>query len=303
MGAERWRKQLWFVNSITSFIRKNRADYLTEHTGVVTSFKLSTYPIHLVWGGFKYYSLEQLPALYAAMAEYQAAQNKDPYANVMLQAFTSNASAGAVLDIVYLKPVANPAAFAPFYSIPTTSDTTQIQTLTNMMTGQFVPDIPRIDWFATSFLPDYDLYQAINNITSSARRLATIKSLTAGSLAIGLQPISTSLVLAGQHRGGNIFGLRAVNQTWFVLDAGWWFPSEDDLGHRATQDIRAFVRNAAVARGLELEYLFANDASYSQAVLQSYGSKNMAKLKDVQKRYDPRLVFQRLVPGGFKLGL
>ncbi|KAH6655956.1 putative FAD-binding oxidoreductase [Truncatella angustata] len=271
--------------------------------GVVTSFKLSTYQIHLVWGGFKFYALDQLPALYAAMAEYQAAPNKDPYANVMLQAFTTNATNGAVLDIVYLKPEADPAAFAPFYSIPTTGDTTQIQTLTDMMSAQYVPDIPRIDWFATSFLPDAGLYEAINNITTSAANLAPIESLTAGSMAIGLQPISASLVLAGQERGGNVFGLSAINQTWFVLDSGWWLPSEDDPGHNATLDIQESIWDAAVERGLEVEYIFANDASYSQAVLQSYGSENVAKMKDVQARYDPHMVFQRLVPGGFKLGL
>ncbi|KAF4616259.1 hypothetical protein G7Y89_g15147 [Cudoniella acicularis] len=271
--------------------------------GIVTSFKISTYPIHLVWGGFKFYSPDQLPALYAAMAEYQAAPNKDPYANVMLQAFTTNATDGAVLGIVYLKPEANPATFAPFYSIPTTSDTTRIQALTEMMGAQFVPDIPRIDWFATIFLPDAGLYQAINNITTSATNLAAIESLTAGSMTIGLQPISASLVLAGQDRGGNVFGLPAVNQTWFVLDSGWWLPSEDRPGHHATLDIRESIWDAAVERGLEVEYIFANDASYSQAVLQSYGSENVAKMKDVQARYDPQMVFQRLVPGGFKLGL
>ncbi|ETS76483.1 hypothetical protein PFICI_11870 [Pestalotiopsis fici W106-1] len=271
--------------------------------GIVTSFKLNTYPIHEVWGGFKFYDIEQLPALYAAMAEYQATPNKDPYANVMLQAFTTNVSTGAVLDIVYLKPEMDPEAFAPFYSIPTTSDSTGIQTLTEMLANQYVPDIPRIDWFATSFLPDAELYGTINNLTTSEANLAPIKSLIAGSMAIGLQPISASLVLAGQERGGNVFGLPTVNHTWFVLDAGWWEASDDAAGHNATLAIRDSIWDAATERDLGVEYLFSNDASYSQPVLQSYGSANVAKMKDVQQRYDPDFVFQKLVPGGFKLGI
>jgi hypothetical protein len=237
------------------------------------------------------------------MAKYQAAPNKDPYANVMLQAFTTNVSIGAVLDIVYLKPEADPAVFTPFYSIPTTSDTTQIQTITEMMESQYVPEIPRIDWFATSFLPDDSLYQAINNITTSPTNLAAIQSLTAGSMAVGLQPISASLVNAGQHRGGNVFGLQPVNQTWFVLDAGWWLPSEDSVGHNATLQIQESIQAAALGQGLGVDYIFANDASYSQSVLQSYGKENVAKMKEVQARYDAQMVFQKLVPGGFKLGL
>lgn len=237
------------------------------------------------------------------MAEYQATPNKDPYANVMLQAFTTNASDGAVLDMVYLKPEANPTAFAPFYTIPTTSDTTQIQTFTSMMSGQFVPDIPRIDWFTTSFLPDAGLYQTINNITTSSTYLSPIESLTEGSMAIGLQPISASAVLAGNERGGNVFGLSAVNQTWFVLDVGWYESSKDSTAHNDTLVVREAVWNAAVAQGLQLDYLFSNDASWDQPVLQSYGSENVGKMKEVQALYDPLRVFQILVPGGFKLGM
>ena len=104
---------------------------------------MSTYPINRVWGGVKTYTLDQLPALFAAMHEYQTAAPKDPYANLMLQAFTTNKTVGAVLNIVYLKPQESPLAFAPFYSIPTVEDTTKIQTLTQMMGGQRVPPLPR----------------------------------------------------------------------------------------------------------------------------------------------------------------
>ena len=113
------------------------------HPGIVTAFTMSTYPINHVWGGIKTYSLDHLPALFNAALEYQSNPNKDPYANFMLQAFTTNASVGAVLNMVYLKPEVAPPAFDPFYSIPTTGDTTKLQTLTQMMGGQRVPAIPR----------------------------------------------------------------------------------------------------------------------------------------------------------------
>jgi len=116
---------------------------LTTFQGIVTAFTLSTYPIHEVWGGIKSYTLRELPALFSAMIEYQSNPNKDPYANVMMQAFVTNASVGAILNMVYLKPEPSPAAFSPFYPIPTTSDNTKIQTLTQMLSGQLVPAIPR----------------------------------------------------------------------------------------------------------------------------------------------------------------
>ena len=116
---------------------------LIRHIGIVTAFSMTTYPIHEVWGGIMSYSLDSLPELFSAMLEYQSNPNKDPYANLMMQAFTTNSSVGAVLNMVYLKPEVAPPAFAPFYPIDRTGDTTKIQTLTEMIGGQRVPLISR----------------------------------------------------------------------------------------------------------------------------------------------------------------
>jgi hypothetical protein len=110
--------------------------------GVVTSFTLRTYPIYDVWGGIRSYAHEQIPALYKALADYQAQPKKDLYANLMLQPFATNNSLGAVLNMVYLKPM-SPAAFRAFDGIPTVGDTTKLQTLSEMINGQMVPGLPR----------------------------------------------------------------------------------------------------------------------------------------------------------------
>lgn len=275
---------------------------LTLTIAIVIAFTLSTYPIHNVWGGVKQYSLDQLPALMAAMTEYQSVPNKDPYANLMLQAFTTNASVGAVLNMVYLKPEASPPAFEPFYSISTTADTTKLQTLTEMLSWQMVPPIPRWDWFATSFTPNASLYQEIATIVTSAPELATLKALTSGTMALGLQPISSSLVLAGNDRGdGNALDLQSVNQTWFVLDTGWQFASDDATAYNATRAIKDRIERASRAAGDYVPYIFMNDASWDQDVLGHYGAENVRRLREVQRVYDPDLVFQELVSGGFKL--
>ena len=255
----------------------------------------------MVWGGIKEYSLDLLPAIMQATYEYQSNPNKDLYANFMLQAFTTNSSVGVVLNMVYLKPVENPSIFEPFYKFPTIDDTTQIQTLTEMIGGQRVPPIPRWDWHATSFTPDADLYQEIANITLNAPELKQIESLTSGSLALGLQPITTNAVLEGQAKGGNALGLQAVNQTWFVLDVGWNDPSGDEIAHNATASIRAKVEAASKEHDKYIEYIFMNDASYTQDVIGHYGEANVEKMRGVQQTYDPNAVFDRLVSGGFKV--
>lgn len=48
-------------------------------------------------------------------------------------------------------------------------------------------------------------------------------------------------------------------------------------------------------------WLYMNYASPDQDVLQSYGPENVRKMKEAAVKYDPKGVFQRLCPGGFKI--
>lgn len=125
--------------------------------------------------------------------------------------------------------------------------------------------------------------------------------MTSGTLALGIQPISSSAVKQGQAHGNNALGLETVNQTWFVLDTGWNSAKDDTMAHDATRQLSEDIKAAATNRDLHLPYIFMNDASHDQAVIAGYGQDNIERLQEVQRNYDPDLVFQKLVPGGFKL--
>jgi hypothetical protein len=145
------------------------------------------------------------------------------------------------------------------------------------------------------------LYKKVQEYVTTSAELSKITSLVAGSMAFGIQPISESAVRQSQARGGNALGLQAVNQTWLVLDTGWWNADDDGKARTATRGIIDKIETAAKESGNYLPYLFMNDANFEQEVIASYGGRNVARLKDVQTAYDPQQVFQRLVPGGFKL--
>lgn len=125
--------------------------------------------------------------------------------------------------------------------------------------------------------------------------------MPAGSQAFGIQPISASLVEAGNARGGNALGLNAVNQTWMVLTSGWWNAEDDETVYTATREMIDDIESASKEEDQYIEYIFMNDADWNQDVIQHYGECNVERLRKVQSEYDPNLVFQKLVPGGFKL--
>jgi hypothetical protein len=52
---------------------------------------------------------------------------------------------------------------------------------------------------------------------------------------------------------------------------------------------------------LYLPFKYLNYADVSQDPFSSYGKRNKAHLEAVSEHYDPKKVFQKGVPGGFKL--
>ncbi|KAI1746614.1 putative FAD-binding oxidoreductase [Xylaria castorea] len=269
--------------------------------GVVTRFTFTTYPTGNVWGGYRVYTLDALPALFDALLQYQSATVKDRYANLMMQAFPLNGTLGVLLNMVYNKPVEAPAAFAPFYDIPTIANTVQIQPMTDFLASQVPPSLPRLNWYATSFKTEATLFKTVEKIVTTSPELDTIRNLTAGSIAVGWQPISTSAIAAGHVRGGNALGLENVNQTWLAIDVGWWDAEDDAAANEATASLIARIEDATKSSGQHVDYIFMNDAAVTQNVIGHYGTVNVARLRAVQRRYDPREIFQKLVPGGFKL--
>jgi hypothetical protein len=63
----------------------------------------------------------------------------------------------------------------------------------------------------------------------------------------------------------------------------------------------AAVKAKAVQMGLDTDFLYLNDASGDQPVMQGYGDENLRRLQKISHTFDPQQVFQKQVTGGFKL--
>lgn len=103
--------------------------------------------------------------------------------------------------------------------------------------------------------------------------------------------------------GSNVLGLSGDQGALVVVGvaAAWSNASEDALMNQLAQTVVTNIDTAAKKLGQHYEYKYLNYASPWQDVIQSYGAANMAKLRNMSKKYDPRGIFQKNVPGGFKL--
>ncbi|KAL7625720.1 hypothetical protein AAE478_004943 [Parahypoxylon ruwenzoriense] len=154
-----------------------------------------------------------------------------------------------------------------------------------------------VEWTTTSFQPSKSMYKSIRDIFASSPAVDEMKSMTAGTGIFTLQGISPGAVEPGKLRGGNALGLDPVAQSWFHTDIGWWFPDDDGTAHRAIRSLTDEVEGPAKTQGSYPPYIFMNDASIDQRVIEHYEHENVKKLKEAQNKYDPGAV----VPGGFKL--
>lgn len=121
--------------------------------------------------------------------------------------------------------------------------------------------------------------------------------------SLTLQPYSASLLRKSEALGGNVLGLSAEDGPLVsILALTWWKDKADDEKIVGTfrKVIETIDRDAA-SRGPAVPFKYMNYAWGFQDPIGSYGEENKAFLQEVSKKYDPDGVFQKGVPGGFKL--
>ena len=69
----------------------------------------------------------------------------------------------------------------------------------------------------------------------------------------------------------------------------------------ATETFVRLAQDYTKSQHQYIEFIYSNYALPSQDPIASYGEESRKFLRIVSNKYDPHQVFQRLVPGGFKL--
>ena len=103
--------------------------------------------------------------------------------------------------------------------------------------------------------------------------------------------------------GPNVLGLDQDHGGLVVVGVavGWTNESDDALVTQVAQQIIAEIDEQAKELGEFFDFIYLNYAMNWQNVIGSYGAENVATLQKVSKKYDPNGVFQKGVPGGYKL--
>jgi len=92
-----------------------------------------------------------------------------------------------------------------------------------------------------------------------------------------------------------------TSETVYLLYLTWSDPAFDARLNKAAYACVDEITAKAKATGKWNPYIYLNYAGEFQDPLGGYGKANVAKLAALSKKYDPAQVFQKLVPGGWKI--
>lgn len=133
--------------------------------------------------------------------------------------------------------------------------------------------------------------------------LQHVLSVPGISSIVDYQPIPTAITSRANLTGGNSLGLDPADGPLVnVLFSFAQADAADDARIKAAsiEWVRR-VTHAAQAIGKFNPYLYLNYAEKWQDPITSYGAANVARLRRTSRKYDPDRIFQKAVPGGFKL--
>jgi hypothetical protein len=208
--------------------------------------------------------------------------------------------------VYYTQDVQNPPVLAPFTAIQPQIDqlnSLKMLALTEAASQQAstVSNRVRCAYMNMTVKADVATLQAAADIYTAA--IAPIQSSAGLVCSLTLQPYPVSLLQQSIAKGGNSLGLDpSTGPAVSVLLLTYWTDRSDD--HRilvAMKGALEGIRAQAVEKGTALDFVYLNYAFSFQDPIGSYGAKNKQKLQEVSKKYDPDGLFQRGVPGGFKL--
>jgi hypothetical protein len=159
----------------------------------------------------------------------------------------------------------------------------------------------RVSYMNTTVKADVPTLMAAYEIYVNA--LGPLKAAEGLTTSFTLQAYPKSLLDKTAPAGGNSLGIDPQDGPLMsILILSFWQNKEDDDKiHSTFKGVIEAVDKDAATRGTAVPYKYMNYAAPFQDPIGSYGKENKARLEAASKKYDPEGLFQKGVPGGWKL--
>ncbi|KAH6842949.1 hypothetical protein B0I37DRAFT_393320 [Chaetomium sp. MPI-CAGE-AT-0009] len=282
--------------------------------GIVTNFRMKTFPCGNVWGGITFHPRWLVPEAVDALVDFTDNVDSDPDSN-LLCFFSYDGSWSEIppdskntVICTVLSNVANvekAPAYGKWLSLPTIESTCKTTTVLDMLTECSVAPQGYHDMFYTACFKN-DRRIVTKAVELHDEFVDKLKAFIPTGDFISqclFQPLPLLFARASTAAGVNVLGLERQEHNGLILTVSVMVKQRDHEAF-AYPKIKSWVQVLqAFAAGIggNQEWLYANYCDKSQDPIASYGTDNIAFLRDVSAKYDVDGIFHRLCPGGFKL--
>ncbi|KAF2190800.1 FAD-binding domain-containing protein [Zopfia rhizophila CBS 207.26] len=278
----------------------------SNNFGIVTPLNFPTFKQGLMWGGSIYLPSCTWPEIVNKFYEFSS--TTDP-AN-MNGAIIAAALHSPQMAVTLLNPSSTDAAAIPstlkaIANIqPQLHSTMRGDTLLNFCDEQagFSHDGNRQLYFITTFKLSREFMLKANDLFTQMTTV-TAKEIPGFVIALVFQPITIEHLQAPTSKGGNSLGICPEDGPLVNTLLTSLHTSKEDYGRLVApaQGLLEQLNELAESIGVAHRYRFINYAYKGTGVIEGYGEESMKKLWAATGKYDPEGLFQKRVPGGFKL--
>lgn len=277
--------------------------------GVVTRFDLTTFPAGPIWGGRILYAPNATIPLLTALTDFKLG-NYDPHVAgwVTVRYNHTAATFNPVVIMWHTKPEVKPGALKSIVEVKPQIMNGMVEAPisehTRNASRNVIANPQRTIWATTSFkisptivLRIHDLWKKlVPDVLRQYAYAKPIAELTFQALPApprnGTSPNSLGFTSTDTPEKEMLF-----LQIIFTFEDA----AATDGFEEALKDFVKLIEGIAKEEGVLHQFKYLNFAASFQDPFDGYGREVAGKLKAVAKKYDPSGVFQKRVPGGFKL--
>ena len=279
----------------------------SNNFGVVTRLDLAPIEQGQLWGGNVYSAIDTADAQLRFLAGFCDPATYDEYASLIMT-LAYDGSTGTQLfsnAVEYTKPEAEPPVFAPLMEIPTFYNTMRIDSMASI-SAELAATSPRggrASFMTLTHGATLPMLEAV--LAAFNTSVAAVRGVDAITWTLSLEPLPPAIY--ERHAHDNALGLDGRGGKGLVvtlLTAMWSDAADDATVEAAGEALHDDIKAAAQELGEYDPWLYLNYASraaWQGSPVASYGWGSAARLRQTSAKVDPAGVFQKKVPGGFKL--
>ncbi|KAI0145377.1 FAD-binding domain-containing protein [Xylariaceae sp. FL1272] len=270
--------------------------------GVVTRFDITTFAQGEISVTRTVHDVSQREAVFDVFSTLVGSPDFDPYVSLSVAMYFSSMSKQWRIanEAVYTKPVPNPPVFDGLTAIPNVTSSNVITTLPIYSNSAIIPQTYWL-YASATFKPSTSLLLETFDIWNET--FSPIEAVGGVTWFCHFEAIPAVMSTYSRKTGSNVLGVKPEdgNGVVMLISAFWTDGTATSAIEEAGKTAAQKVQHTAETKGRGMDLIYSNYADTSQNVIKSYGANNVEFLKQVSKKYDPDQVFQKRVPGGFKL--